>query len=69
MICIVNGALEEVLVDAGDEVVGLNLASHVVGVQGEGAAVLAHLLHWLQGLKNLSAFVYHVLPHSHGLPR
>ena len=32
MICIVNGALEEVLVDACDEVVGLYMASHVMAI-------------------------------------
>lgn len=51
MISIVNGALQEVLVDTCDIVVGLNLAGHVVVVQGEGAHVLVHLLHGLQGLK------------------
>lgn len=50
VIGIVNGALEEVLVEAGDVVVGLNLAGHIVAIQGEGAGVLAHLLHRLQGL-------------------
>lgn len=48
---------------------GLDLASHVVAVQSEGTSMLAHLLHRLQGPKNLSTFVYHVLPHCHGLPR
>ena len=48
---------------------GFDLASHVVAVQSEGTSILAHLLQRLQGLKNLSTFVYHVLPHCHGLPR
>jgi hypothetical protein len=69
VIRIVNGALQEVLVDTGDIVVCLNLAGHVVAVQGEGAHVLLHLLHGLQGLKQLRALVYHLLLHRHRLPR
>lgn len=69
VIRIVNGALEEVLVEAGDVVVGLDLAGHVVAVGGKGAGVLAHLLHRLEGLKYLSSLVQHMLLHRHRLPR
>lgn len=66
---VVDGALEEVLVEAGDVVVGLDLTCHVVAVEGEGAHVLAHLVHRRQGLHHLRSFVQHVLGHRHRLSR
>lgn len=62
---IINGALEEVLVETSDVVVSLDLASHVVAIESEGANVLLHLLHRLQTLQHLGSFVQHVLPSLH----
>lgn len=69
VIGVVDGALEEVLVEAVDVVVGLDLTGRVVAVEREGADVLAHLLHRLQRLHHLRSFVQHVLPHRHWLSR
>lgn len=66
---VVKGALEEVLVDAGDVMVGLDLTAEIVGVEGKGASVLADLLHGLQRLHHLSPFVQQLLPHPHFLAR
>lgn len=63
---VVDGALDEILVEAGAEVVGLHLAGHVVAVNAEGAAMQAHLLYRLQRL-HLRALVDHVPPHRHRL--
>ncbi|RWW27277.1 hypothetical protein BHE74_00032766 [Ensete ventricosum] len=54
---VVNGALEDVLVNAGGVVVGLDLAAQVVGVEREAAQVLLHLRHRLLGLQHLRALV------------
>ena len=62
---IINGALEEVLVETSDVVVSLDLASHVVAIESEGANVLLHLLYRLQTLQHLGSFVQHVLPSLH----
>ena len=54
---VVDGALEEVLVEAGAVVVSLDLARHVVAVDGEGADMLAELFHGFEGLKHHGALV------------
>ena len=66
---IVDGTLEEVLVEVADVVVSLNLTCHVMAVESEGANVLVHLLHRLERLHHLSSFVQHVLLHRHLLPQ
>lgn len=66
---VVDGALEEVLVEASDVVVGLDLTSHVVAVESKSAHVLAHLVHRLEGLHHLGALVQDLLFHRHRLPR
>ena len=62
---IINGALEEILIDTSDVMVSLDLASHVVAVESEGTNVLLHLVHRLQTLHHLGSFVQHVLPRRH----
>jgi hypothetical protein len=54
---VVDGALEEVLVEAGDVVVRLHLPLRVVRVQRERAHVLLHLLHGPQRLHRRRAHV------------
>lgn len=66
---VVNSTLEEVLVDAGAVMMGLDLASHVMAVKSEGTDVLFDVLDGLQGLHHLSSFVEHVLLHRHRLSR
>lgn len=41
---IVNGALEEVLVESRDVMVGFDLSREVVSVKGKGASVVGDLL-------------------------
>ena len=69
IIGVVDSALKHVLVEAGDVVVRLDLAGHVVAVEGEGADVLAHLLDGRERLQHLRPSVEHVLLHAHRLPR
>lgn len=69
MIGVVNGALEEVLVETGGVMVGFDLARHVVAVDGEGADMLGHFIDGFKGLHQLGALVQHVLPDGHRLPR
>jgi hypothetical protein len=66
---VVDGALEEVLVEAGDVVVRLQLPLGVVRVQRERARVLLRLLHGLQRLHRRRAHVQHLRRHRRRLPR
>lgn len=66
---IVDGALEEVLVETSYVVVGLDLTVHIVSVESEGTHVLVDVLDRLQRLHHSCSFVQHVLPHRHRLPR
>lgn len=69
IIGVVNGALEKVLVEAGNIMVSLNLPRHILAIESKGADVLVHLLHWLKRLHHLCPFVQHLLLHRHRLPR
>lgn len=44
---IINRTLEEILIETGDVMMSLNLATHVMAVDGEGADMLAHLYNGL----------------------
>ena len=67
IIRIVDSTLAEVLVEAVDKMVRLNLTTHVMTVKRKRAYVLAELLDGLQRLHHLGPFVYHVLHHRHRL--
>lgn len=45
---IVNGGLEEVVVESREEMVGLDLSGEVVGIERKGASVLTDLLYRLE---------------------
>lgn len=51
----------EVVVEAGTEVVGLDLADGIVGEEGEAAEMLLEVFHRLQRLQHLRALVDHRL--------
>lgn len=65
IVCVVDSTLEDVLVESGDIVVGLNLPAHVVGIESESANVLTHLLYRLQRLHHRGPLVKYVLSHCH----
>lgn len=66
---IVDGALEEVLVETSYVVVDLDLTVQIVSVESERTHVLVDVLDRLQRLHHSCSFVQHLLPHRHWLPR
>jgi hypothetical protein len=63
LVGVVDGALDDVLVEPGEEVVDLHLAAQVVGVEREAARVQLHLPHRLQRLHHLRAHVQDLRRH------